>query len=338
SATSTAMGAQIDIGEIEAVQSSITGASGHSQMLRQTAESQHSHGAATSSATPRLVPLTPAAASSQQQQQQQPSSSDGGARNPKTRRQKGSVTSAPSSKGKEPATAAPLAGSGPANYAERVQRSLLDRNNTRASRDSKYSEDTAQSSNIPPSLYGSDKSVFNTPLLTGLPYVSVPSDIASLRTPHVGTATLSAGRGGRAGGRVGEESRASFADEVPTESSSTNSGRVTGASSNSAGGSATSSVLGAVASPVSIGGRKKQPLVVDALSASSEVLQGMQEVRVVSPEIHRVPVRVSASKASRVSSGSNPRSSSVGEPGPPAAAAAALRKTTKDVLESPAVD
>ncbi|KAJ2498119.1 hypothetical protein GGI11_008072, partial [Coemansia sp. RSA 2049] len=224
-----------------------------------------------------------------------------------------------------------------------------------------YSEDTAQSSNIPPSLYGSDKSVFNTPLLTGLPYVSVPSDIASLRTPHVGTATLSAGRGGRAGGSVGEESRASFADEVPTESSSNSGGgvgasaaapmslqdaagrertrgRVTGASSNSGSGSTTSSVLGAVASPVSIGGRKKQPLVVDALSASSEVLQGMQEVRVVSPEIHRVPVRVSASKASRVSSGSNPRPFSMGEPGPSAAAAAALRKSTKDVLESPAVD
>ncbi|KAJ2520852.1 hypothetical protein H4217_001769 [Coemansia sp. RSA 1939] len=346
SATSTAMGAQIDIGEIEAVQSTATGASGHSQMLRQTAESQHSHVAATSSSTPRLVPLTPAAASTQQQQRQQ---------------QKGSVPSASSSKGKEPAVPAPLGAGGPANYAERVQKSLLDRNNTRASRDSKYSEDTAQSSNIPPSLYGSDKSVFNTPLLTGLPYVSVPSDIASLRTPHVGTATLSAGRGGRAGGSVGEESRASFADEVPTESSSNSGGgvgasaaapmslqdaagrertrgRVTGASSNSGSGSTTSSVLGAVASPVSIGGRKKQPLVVDALSASSEVLQGMQEVRVVSPEIHRVPVRVSASKASRVSSGSNPRPFSMGEPGPSAAAAAALRKSTKDVLESPAVD
>ncbi|KAJ1951790.1 hypothetical protein GGI12_006401, partial [Dipsacomyces acuminosporus] len=58
----------------------------------------------------------------------------------------------------------------------------VQRSNTQASRESQYSSGTAQSSNVPPSLYGSDKSVFDTPLLSGLPQVSVPSDIPSLRT------------------------------------------------------------------------------------------------------------------------------------------------------------
>ncbi|KAJ1767731.1 hypothetical protein LPJ74_005205 [Coemansia sp. RSA 1843] len=277
SATSTAMGAQIDIGEIEAVRSTAGGASDQPHQQEATTSSPH-----------RLVPLTPGAIG-------QPSRGTG---------TQGSFTP----KGKEVATVSQV---------ERVQ--TLDRSNTRASRESKYSADTAQSSNIPPSLYGSDKSVFSTPLLTGLPYMSVPSDIASLRTTH--TATLS---------RPAE----TFSEEVPTEGSGQVSAlsrrgdhekqqqqqqRVgTGSSTSSSG------VLGAVASPVSIGGHKKQSLVVDARSASSEMLQGTQEVRAVSPEIHRVSPSM---KASRVSL--DARLSAIGASG---------ILHTKEVLESPAVD
>ncbi|KAJ2334321.1 hypothetical protein GGH91_005727, partial [Coemansia sp. RSA 2671] len=53
---------------------------------------------------------------------------------------------------------------------------------------SKYSMGTGQSSNIAPSLFGSDQSSFSTPLLSRLPHVSVPSDIASLRTTVPGEA------------------------------------------------------------------------------------------------------------------------------------------------------
>ncbi|KAJ2793761.1 hypothetical protein H4S07_006955, partial [Coemansia furcata] len=40
--------------------------------------------------------------------------------------------------------------------------------------ESKYSMGTGQSSNIPPSLFGSDQSSFSTPLLSRLPHMSVP--------------------------------------------------------------------------------------------------------------------------------------------------------------------
>ncbi|KAJ2807863.1 hypothetical protein H4R20_001100, partial [Coemansia guatemalensis] len=137
-----------------------------------------------------------------------------------------------------------------------------------ASRESKYSEDTAQSSNIPPSLFGSDRSTFSTPLLAGLPHVSVPSDIASLRTTQGAShAPLPA------------------ATDLPRhrqqqpQSSAATSTTSSGSSGNS------SSVFSALSSPVSIGGRKKQPLVVDAREASSEILQGTQQVRTSTPSI-----------------------------------------------------
>ncbi|KAJ2850556.1 hypothetical protein IWW36_001806 [Coemansia brasiliensis] len=91
------------------------------------------------------------------------------------------------------------------------------------------SKHTVQSSNVEPSLFGSDRSAFSTPLLAPLPPVSVPSDTASLRTepPH----------------RVQQ----------------------------------------AVSSPVSIGGRKKQSLVIDAQAAADIVLQDAQHVKSASP-------------------------------------------------------
>ncbi|KAJ1797780.1 hypothetical protein LPJ59_002913, partial [Coemansia sp. RSA 2399] len=281
SAASTAMGAQIDIGEIEAVKGT-------------TLDPRHREEATTSSPH-RLVPLTPGVIGQ----------SSHGSGSP----------SAFSRKGKEAALPAVTA----KGQVERVQ-TLDRRSSTRASRDSKYSAGTVQSSNFPPSLYGSDNSVFTTPLLTGLPYVSVPSDIASLRTTH--TATLS--RPAETFAEVGGAAEA----RVPTESNDRISAlpraRV---SSNS--NSSSSGVLGAVGSPVSIGGHKKQSLVIDARSASSELLQDMQEVKAVSPEMHRVSPSM---KASRVSN-SNARLSMVGF-----SDAYASRKDTKEVLESPSLE
>ncbi|KAJ2432312.1 hypothetical protein GGF41_000034 [Coemansia sp. RSA 2531] len=143
---------------------------------------------------------------------------------------------------------------------------------------SKYSMGTGQSSNIPPSLFGSDQSSFSTPLLSRLPHMSVPSDIASLRTTVPGEAPPA--------------QRHSV--EVPP------------APAPSPSPSLRDSVLSAVSSPVSVGGRRKQSLVVDARSASTEILQGLQHVKAATPEIiHH--------------------------------AAAGLQKPTTMVLESPAV-
>ncbi|KAJ2453027.1 hypothetical protein EV183_002536 [Coemansia sp. RSA 2336] len=93
------------------------------------------------------------------------------------------------------------------------------------------SKHTVQSSNVDPSLFGSDRSAFSTPLLAPLPPVSVPSDIASLRT------------------------------QPPSR------------------------VQQAVSSPVSIGGRKKQSLVIDAQAAADAVLQDAQHVKSASPVV-----------------------------------------------------
>ncbi|KAJ2747294.1 hypothetical protein GGI20_000629 [Coemansia sp. BCRC 34301] len=138
---------------------------------------------------------------------------------------------------------------------------------------SKYSMGTGQSSNIAPSLFGSDQSSFSTPLLSRLPHVSVPSDIASLRTTAIPPTEATAQQ---------------LSVEIPSAPSMRDS------------------VYSAVSSPVSVGGRRKQSLVVDARSASSEILQDLQHVRAATPEIvHHVP--------------------------------AASQRTTVMVLESPAV-
>ncbi|KAJ2726057.1 hypothetical protein GGI07_000840 [Coemansia sp. Benny D115] len=184
---------------------------------------------------------------------------------------------------------------------DRVQ--ALARSNTQVSHDSKYSLDTTQSSNIPPSLFGSDKSVFSTPLLSKLPPVSVPSDISSLRTadtaPRVHRPPIPAQR---------------TAAEPTRDSAGDRDSKLLG------------SVLSAVASPVSVGGHKKQPLVVDARTASTEILQGLQEVRSATPSIHYTSISTTPS-SSHVSGGGS--SSSV--------IAEAPRTKTKAVLESPAV-
>ncbi|KAJ2238592.1 hypothetical protein GGH98_006471, partial [Coemansia sp. RSA 454] len=130
-------------------------------------------------------------------------------------------------RGKAPARTAPKA--------------IAGRSDTRASRESKFS---VQSSNVPPSLFGSDRSTFSSPLLGPLPHMSVPSDIASLRT-------------------------AAASQTLPRESEPPAPVRV----------------QQAVASPVSIGGRKKQSLVVDARSASDEVLLDTQSVKSASPSV-----------------------------------------------------
>ncbi|KAJ2356381.1 hypothetical protein GGF43_002109, partial [Coemansia sp. RSA 2618] len=155
------------------------------------------------------------------------------------------------------------------------------RSDTRASRDSKYS---AQSSNVPPSLFGSDRSTFSTPLLGPLPHVSVPSDIASLRTAA-------------ASQTLPRESAHAPEPEPP----------------------APVRVQHAVASPVSIGGRKKQSLVIDARSASDEVLQETQSVKSATPSI----VHTSSSSSSTPSNASSERPSA--------------RTRTQDVLASPAM-
>ncbi|KAJ2815308.1 hypothetical protein GGI24_006097, partial [Coemansia furcata] len=123
--------------------------------------------------------------------------------------------------------------------------------------ESKYSMGTGQSSNIPPSLFGSDQSSFSTPLLSRLPHMSVPSDIASLRTTAPEEAP-----------RMQHQSV-----EIPP------------APAPSPSPSLRDSVLSAVSSPVSVGGRRKQSLVVDARTASSEILQGLQHVKAATPEI-----------------------------------------------------
>ncbi|KAJ2400958.1 hypothetical protein GGI10_006136, partial [Coemansia sp. RSA 2530] len=128
---------------------------------------------------------------------------------------------------------------------------------------SKYSMGTGQSSNIAPSLFGSDQSSFSTPLLSRLPHVSVPSDIASLRTTVPGEAP--------------PVQRQSV--EVPP------------APAPSPSPSLRDSVYSAVSSPVSVGGRRKQSLVVDARSASSEILQDLQHVKAATLKIiHHGPV------------------------------------------------
>ncbi|KAJ2864951.1 hypothetical protein GGH94_002549 [Coemansia aciculifera] len=212
----TALGAQLNVGEIESVRNSAAGAP-------VPVDTQ---------ADARLVPLTPAAPRTGR--------SDRSAR--KSRR--------PTSKSQQ----------------------ALDETG------SKYSMGTGQSSNIAPSLFGSDQSSFSTPLLSRLPHMSVPSDIASLRTTVPG--------------EVPPVQRQSV--EVPP------------APAPSPSPSLRDSVLSAVSSPVSVGGRRKQSLVVDARSASSEILQGLQHVKAATPEIiHHAP--------------------------------AGLQKSTTMVLESPAV-
>ncbi|KAJ2780274.1 hypothetical protein H4R18_003548 [Coemansia javaensis] len=110
------------------------------------------------------------------------------------------------------------------------------RSSTRASKRSELS------SNVPPSLFGDDRSTFSTPLLAPLPHVSVASDIPSLRTAS----------------RVEAE-----ADADPLRS--------------------------ALASPVSVGGRRHQPLVVDARRASDEILRDTQRVPSASPSVVHSP-------------------------------------------------
>ncbi|KAJ2754408.1 hypothetical protein GGI19_002419 [Coemansia pectinata] len=212
----TALGAQLNVGEIESVRNSAAGAP-------VPVDTQ---------ADARLVPLTPAA--------------------PRTGRsdRSGRKSRRPTSKSQQ----------------------ALDETG------SKYSMGTGQSSNIAPSLFGSDQSSFSTPLLSRLPHMSVPSDIASLRTTVPG--------------EVPPVQRQSV--EVPP------------APAPSPSPSLRDSVLSAVSSPVSVGGRRKQSLVVDARSASSEILQGLQHVKAATPEIiHHAP--------------------------------AGLQKSTTMVLESPAV-
>ncbi|KAJ2505547.1 hypothetical protein IWW47_001999, partial [Coemansia sp. RSA 2052] len=129
--------------------------------------------------------------------------------------------------------------------------------------DSKYSMGTGQSSNIAPSLFGSDQSSFSTPLLSRLPHMSVPSDIASLRT----TAAIAIPP----------------SEALPLDQRQ--SVEIPAAPAPSPSPSLRDSVYSAVSSPVSVGGRRKQPLVVDARSASSEILQGLQQVKASTPEI-----------------------------------------------------
>ncbi|KAJ2131530.1 hypothetical protein GGH17_003485, partial [Coemansia sp. RSA 788] len=175
-------------------------------------------------------------------------------------------------RGKAPARTAPKA--------------IAGRSDTRASRESKFS---VQSSNVPPSLFGSDRSTFSSPLLGPLPHMSVPSDIASLRT-------------------------AAASQTLPRESEPPAPVRV----------------QQAVASPVSIGGRKKQSLVVDARSASDEVLLDTQSVKSASPSVVHTSSSSSPSSGVFTSSSSGMYTSSSGEH--PAA-----RTRTQDVLTSPHV-
>ncbi|KAJ2607407.1 hypothetical protein H4S08_004837, partial [Coemansia sp. RSA 1365] len=218
--STTAAGAQQNIGEIESVRTSanvggvIAGSSARSS----------------GTSEPRLVPLTPEANA------------------PRTK-----------AHGKQPQRTL--------SQLERVQQQEQQRNlggSRGESRESKYSADTAQSSNIPPSLFGSDRSTFSTPLLAGLPHVSVPSDIASLRT-----------------------TQAVSHAPLPAIDTSHKQQQLSTATSTSSIGSSdkSSSVFSALSSPVSIGGRKKQPLVVDAREASNDVLQGTQHVRTSTPSI-----------------------------------------------------
>ncbi|KAJ1900090.1 hypothetical protein LPJ66_001703, partial [Kickxella alabastrina] len=177
---------------------------------------------------------------------------------------------------------------------ERVQ--ALARSNTQASHDSKYSEGTTQSSNVPPSLFGSDKSTFSTPLLSGLPHTTVPSNVPSLRTASTAKTMQ----------------RQPLHVEPTDDHSSMSLG----------------SVISAVSSPVSVGGHKRQSLVVDAHSASSELLQNVQQVKTASPTV--LHAASAASSASLASSGI-----SMSQIGEPSMVAKEPRVTTQSVMDSP---
>ncbi|KAJ1945625.1 hypothetical protein GGF37_001605, partial [Kickxella alabastrina] len=177
---------------------------------------------------------------------------------------------------------------------ERVQ--ALARSNTQASHDSKYSEGTTQSSNVPPSLFGSDKSTFSTPLLSGLPHATVPSNVPSLRTAST--------------------AKTMQRQPLNVDPTDDHSSMFLG------------SVISAVSSPVSVGGHKRESLVVDAHSASSELLQNVQHVKTASPTVLHA-----ASAASSVSlSSSGISMSQIGEP---SIVAKEPRVTTQSVMDSP---
>ncbi|KAJ2374237.1 hypothetical protein IW150_003211, partial [Coemansia sp. RSA 2607] len=196
------------------------------------------------------------------------------------------------------------------NQLERVQ--ALGRSNTQASRDSKHSFDTVQSSNVPPSLYGSDKSVFSTPLLSGLPPVSVPSDIASLRTQKTATTTKTVHR-----------------PSIPGQSSSPRAAATPASAPEDRDSRFLGTVMSAVSSPVSVGGHKKQSLVTDARSASSEILQDLKEVKRASPKILQTSASPSSSSAVSSSHVSRVSGSSIMADPP--------RLATHEVMASPAV-
>ncbi|KAJ1796223.1 hypothetical protein LPJ75_007286, partial [Coemansia sp. RSA 2598] len=205
----------------------------------------------------------------------------------------------------------------------RVQ--ALERSNTQASRDSKYSNDTTQSSNAPPSLFGSDKSVFNTPLLTGLPPLSVPSDISSLRTQNTATTSRSAHRQPipsqspeptqQPVHHLGQQGLETVDEQAPEEREA----------------SLRDSVLSAVSSPVSVGGHKKQSMIIDARSASTEILQDLQQVKASSPRLVQSQTHSSASSATGTSSSSSRLSGGSGS------SSVARRVTTTEVMQSPEV-
>ncbi|ORX66697.1 hypothetical protein DL89DRAFT_58483 [Linderina pennispora] len=149
---------------------------------------------------------------------------------------------------------------------DRQKQPAAARSNTTTSRESRQSVGTALSSNVPPSLFGSDKSTFDTPLLSRLPAITVPSGVPSLYTIN---STVS-------GPEKHERGKSVDIQQHILES-----------------------VRSAVASPVSIGGHKKQSLVTDPRTASNELLAGLQQVKVASPEIRSTPgSRASSDKSS----------------------------------------
>ncbi|KAJ2856697.1 hypothetical protein FB639_006077, partial [Coemansia asiatica] len=184
------------------------------------------------------------------------------------------------------------------------------------SRDSKYSNDTTQSSNAPPSLFGSDKSVFDTPLLTGLPPLSVSSDISSLRTQNTSTTTKSV-------------HRPPIPAQSPLEPEQRHEGLATveeqGVEEREA--SLLDSVLSAVSSPVSVGGHKRQSMIIDARSASTEIMQDLQQVKASSPRLVHSQTHSSATSASGSSRSSRASRSSASSMG--------RRVTTTEVMQSP---